>query len=58
MQIAVGAEYLDASVEQLHSSREFESVTSEQRVLGSRVSCHRVRGRLDGSYQAVAEYSS
>ncbi|MEH7252900.1 glutamate synthase-related protein [Neobacillus niacini] len=53
MQVAVGAEYLDASVEQLHSSREFESVTSEQRVLGSRVSCHRVRGRLDGSYQQL-----
>ncbi len=51
MQVAVGAEYLDASVEQLHSSREFVSVTSEQRVLGSRVSCHRVRGRLDGSYR-------
>lgn len=50
MQVAVGAEYLDASVDQLHSSREFQSVTSEQRVLGSRVSCHRVRGRLDGSY--------
>ncbi|MED1467134.1 glutamate synthase-related protein [Bacillus salipaludis] len=53
MQVAVGAEYLDASVDQLHSSREFESVTSEQRVLGSRVSCHRVRGRLDGSYKQL-----
>lgn len=53
MQVAVGAEYLDASVEQLHSSREFVSVTSEQRVLGSRVSCHRVRGRLDGSYRQL-----
>lgn len=53
MQVAVGAEYLDASVEQLHSSREFYSVTSEQRVLGSRVSCHRVRGRLDGSYRQL-----
>jgi glutamate synthase (NADPH) large chain len=53
MQVAAGAEYLDASVEQLHSSREFASVTSEQRVLGSRVSCHRVRGRLDGSYQQL-----
>ncbi|MGX6444675.1 glutamate synthase-related protein [Neobacillus sp. K501] len=53
MQVAVGAEYLDASVEQLHSSREFVSVTSEQRVLGSRVSCHRVRGRLDGSYKQL-----
>ncbi|MEH7331615.1 glutamate synthase-related protein [Neobacillus drentensis] len=53
MQVAVGAEYLDGSVEQLHSSREFASVTSEQRVLGSRVSCHRVRGRLDGSYKQL-----
>ncbi|WML38526.1 glutamate synthase-related protein [Neobacillus sp. OS1-2] len=53
MQVAAGAEYLDASVEQLLSSREFVSVTSEQRVLGSRVSCHRVRGRLDGSYKQL-----
>ncbi|MGG5252159.1 glutamate synthase-related protein [Neobacillus sp. SM06] len=53
MQVAVGAEYLDASVDELHSSREFVSVTSEQRVLGSRVSCHRVRGRLDGSYRQL-----
>ena len=54
LQIAAGAEYLDESVDQLHSSREFVSVTSEQRVLGSRVSCHRVRGRLDGSYKQLA----
>lgn len=53
MQVAAGAEYLDASVEQLHTSREFVNVTSEQRVLGSRVSCHRVRGRLDGSYKQL-----
>jgi glutamate synthase (NADPH/NADH) large chain len=53
MQVAAGAEYLDGSVDQLHSSREFVSVTSEQRVLGSRVSCHRVRGRLDGSYKQL-----
>ncbi|MCM3764817.1 glutamate synthase-related protein [Neobacillus niacini] len=53
MQVAAGAEYLDASVDQLHASREFVSVTSEQRVLGSRVSCHRVRGRLDGSYKQL-----
>lgn len=53
MQVAAGAEYLDASVEQLNSSREFYSVTSDQRVLGSRVSCHRVRGRLDGSYRQL-----
>jgi len=52
-QIAVGAEYLDSSVEQLNSSREFYSITSEQRVLGSRVSCHRVRGRLDGAYRQL-----
>ena len=54
MQVAAGAEYLDGSVDQLLSSREFMSVTSEQRVLGSRVSCHRVRGRLDGSYKQLA----
>jgi glutamate synthase (NADPH) large chain len=53
MQVACGAEYLDASVDQLQSSREFVSVTSNQRVLGSRVSCHRVRGRLDGSYRQL-----
>ncbi|RFU68176.1 glutamate synthase [Peribacillus saganii] len=53
MQVAVGAEYLDAQVDDLHHSREYSSVTSEQRVLGSRVSCHRVRGRLDGSYKAL-----
>ncbi|MDZ5474543.1 glutamate synthase-related protein [Bacillus sp. 31A1R] len=53
LQLAVGAEYLDASVDQLHQSREYQSVTSEQRVLGSRVSCHRVRGRLDGSYKSL-----
>ncbi|MCQ6281183.1 glutamate synthase-related protein [Bacillus sp. EB600] len=53
MQVAAGAEYLDASVEQLNSSREFHSITSDQRVLGSRVSCHRVRGRLDGSYRQL-----
>ncbi|WP_318505509.1 glutamate synthase-related protein [Bacillus sp. T3] len=50
LQVAVGAEYLDADVADLQHSREFHSVSSEQRVLGSRVSCHRVRGRLDGSY--------
>lgn len=53
LQVAVGAEYLDASVKELHQSREYQSVTSEQRVLGSRVSCHRVRGRLDGSYKSL-----
>jgi glutamate synthase (NADPH) large chain len=51
MQTAVGAEYLDQNVEDLHFSRDFYTVTSEQRVLGSRVSCHRVRGRLDGTYR-------
>ncbi|MGN1400068.1 MAG: glutamate synthase-related protein [Bacillus sp. (in: firmicutes)] len=55
LQIAVGAEYLDSSVEKLHESRQFSRVTSEQRVLGSRVSCHRVRGRLDGSYLNLPE---
>lgn len=53
--VAAGAEYLDLNVEDLHSSREFATVTAEQRVLGSRVSCHRVRGRLDGSYLKLPE---
>jgi glutamate synthase (NADPH) large chain len=57
LQVAVGAEYLDASVEELHQSREYQSITSEQRVLGSRVSCHRVRNRLDGSYQSLPPVS-
>ena len=37
----------------LQQSRNYSSITSEQRVLGSRVSCHRVRGRLDGSYKKL-----
>ncbi|WP_188655201.1 glutamate synthase-related protein [Pontibacillus salipaludis] len=49
--MAVGAEYLDGNQEQLLDSREFSNVTSEQRNLSSRVSCHRVRDRLDGSYR-------
>ena len=52
-QMAVGAEYLDASIDDLQQSREYSSITAEQRVLGSRVSCHRVRNRLDGSYQKL-----
>ncbi|WP_223703458.1 glutamate synthase-related protein [Sutcliffiella deserti] len=48
--VAAGAEYLDYQDDQLHQSRSFDAVTAEQRVLGSRVSGHRVRGRLDGSY--------
>ncbi|KAA0544960.1 glutamate synthase [Bacillus sp. BGMRC 2118] len=55
--LAVGAEYLDNNVSELTESREFSSVTSEQRVLGSRVSCHRVRGRLDGSYKKLPKVS-
>jgi glutamate synthase (NADPH/NADH) large chain len=55
--VAVGAEYLDHNVSELTESREFSSVTSEQRVLGSRVSCHRVRGRLDGSYKKLPAVS-
>ncbi|WP_181557220.1 glutamate synthase-related protein [Thermaerobacillus caldiproteolyticus] len=51
--VAAGAEYLDYHVEDLQRSREFTTVTSEQRVLGSRVSCHRIRGRLDGSYKKL-----
>ncbi|WP_409304408.1 glutamate synthase-related protein [Peribacillus sp. SCS-155] len=53
LQVAVGAEYLDSRVQELHESRVYHSITSEQRVLGSRVSCHRVRGRLDGSYKSL-----
>lgn len=48
--VAAGAEYLDLHEDDLLESRSFSSITSNQRVLGSRVSCHRVRGRLDGSY--------
>ena len=51
LQVAVGAEYLDSHVEELQQSRNYSGITSEQRVLGSRVSCHRVRNRLDGSYK-------
>ncbi|MFA9559225.1 glutamate synthase-related protein [Evansella sp. AB-rgal1] len=53
--LAVGAEYLDGNVEDLTSSREYEAVTAEQRVIGSRVACHRVRGKLDGSYRQLPE---
>ncbi|MBU8908855.1 glutamate synthase-related protein [Desertibacillus haloalkaliphilus] len=53
--VAAGAEYLDYHVEDLAKSREFSSVTADQRVLGSRVSCHRVRGKLDGSYRKLPE---
>ncbi|MFC4319870.1 glutamate synthase-related protein [Litchfieldia salsa] len=53
--VAVGAEYLDINVDELQTSRDFTTVTSEQRVLGSRVSCHRVRGRLDGSYTKLPD---
>ncbi|WP_110114327.1 glutamate synthase-related protein [Bacillus sp. CGMCC 1.16541] len=51
--LAAGSEYLDAHVDHLTKSREYEQVTSEQRILGSRVSCHRVRNRLDGSYKQL-----
>ncbi|MBS2967979.1 glutamate synthase [Metabacillus sp. KIGAM252] len=53
--VAAGAEYLDYRDEDLHQSREFASITSEQRVLGSRVSGHRVRERLDGSYRELED---
>ncbi|UOE95033.1 glutamate synthase-related protein [Alkalihalobacillus sp. LMS39] len=55
--VAAGAEYLDYRVEDLGKSREFSNVTAEQRILGSRVSCHRVRGKLDGSYRDLPEIS-
>ncbi|WP_419883204.1 glutamate synthase-related protein [Peribacillus sp. B-H-3] len=53
LQAAVGAEYLDSAVDDLNESRTYDRITSDQRVLGSRVSCHRVRGRLDGSYKSL-----
>jgi glutamate synthase (NADPH/NADH) large chain len=55
--VAAGAEfeYLDANISELTASREFEGVTAEQRILGSRVSGHRVRGKLDGSYRTLPE---
>ncbi|OEH91403.1 glutamate synthase-related protein [Bacillus solimangrovi] len=55
--LAAGAEYLDYEVNELNTSREFIGVTSEQRVLGGRVSCHRVRGKLDGSYRKLPDIS-
>jgi glutamate synthase (NADPH) large chain len=51
--MAAGAEYLDKDEQMLLKSREYSSVTSEQRNLASRVSCIRVRGRLDGSYRKL-----
>jgi glutamate synthase (NADPH) large chain len=57
LQVAAGAEYLDAVDEELHRSRTFQGVNSGQRVLASRVSCHRVRGRLDGSYKQLSPVS-
>ncbi|WP_184665479.1 glutamate synthase-related protein [Texcoconibacillus texcoconensis] len=53
--VAVGAEYLDGNIEELTQSREYDSVTAEQRNLASRVSCHRVRGKLDGSYRQLPD---
>lgn len=55
LQMAVGAEYLDSGFDDLQQSREYSSITAEQRVLGSLVSCHRVRNRLDGSYKKLPE---
>ncbi len=46
---AVSGEYLDSSVEELHLSREFSGVISNQRVLGSRASGHRVRSKLQNA---------
>ncbi|RSK26156.1 glutamate synthase [Bacillus sp. HMF5848] len=51
--VAAGAEYLDYNVADLQHSREYASVTAEQRILASRVACHRVRDRLDGSYKEM-----
>ncbi|GAA0341493.1 glutamate synthase-related protein [Bacillus carboniphilus] len=53
LSVAVGAESLDSSVEELGQSREFLGIISNQRVLGSRVSGHRVKGRLNGGYQEL-----
>ncbi|WP_336883777.1 glutamate synthase-related protein [Priestia koreensis] len=57
LSVAVGSEYLDYHVESLEKSRSYDTVTSEQRILGSRVSCHRVRNRLDGSYKKLPAIS-
>ncbi|MDN4527595.1 glutamate synthase-related protein [Fictibacillus fluitans] len=46
--MAAGAEYLDNDVAQLAQSRDFQFVTAEQRVLGSRVSGHNVRSKQTG----------
>jgi glutamate synthase (NADPH) large chain len=53
IQTAVGSEFSDSDLADLHFSRDFYRVTSEERVAGSRVSCHRVRGRLDGTYKSL-----
>ncbi|MGM0845486.1 MAG: glutamate synthase-related protein [Bacillota bacterium] len=50
---AVSGEYLDSSVEELHLSREFSGVISNQRVLGSRASGHRVRSKLKNSHSEL-----
>ncbi|MED2974461.1 glutamate synthase-related protein [Fictibacillus sp. B-59209] len=46
--MAAGAEYLDDDVTQLSHSRDFQFVTAEQRVLGSRVSGHKTRSQRTG----------
>lgn len=46
--MAAGAEFLDNDVSQLHHSRDFQLVTAEQRVLGSRVSGYRIRSKQTG----------
>ncbi|WP_243299423.1 glutamate synthase-related protein [Bacillus litorisediminis] len=53
LSMAVGAESYDASFSDIRESKEFVGIISNQRVLGSRVSGHRVRGRLDGSYRQL-----
>lgn len=55
--VAAGGEYLDSNTAELGQSREFTNVISKQRVLGGRVSCHRVRGKLDGSYKSLPDIS-
>ncbi|MGL4818571.1 MAG: glutamate synthase-related protein [Bacilli bacterium] len=45
----------DWNEETLLESRTFENVRSDQRILASRVSCHRVRGRLNGGYNSLPD---
>ncbi|MEI5908532.1 glutamate synthase-related protein [Bacillus spongiae] len=50
---AVGGEYLENEAAQLTTTHPFSPVDSKHRVLGSRVSCHRVRAQFSGAHQTL-----